>query len=161
MEMEIHDAVIDSKTGREIIISRLINSSPGKVFDAFTDPEKVIKWWGPNGFTNTNIEMDVTPGGVWRFIMHGPDGRDYLNKVVFTEVIRPELLVYRHSGEGETADVNFHVSVVFEEINGGTLLTMKSVFDSEETLQKVVQEHGALEGATQNMNRLEEFLKMI
>ena len=58
----------------------------------WTDPEHVAKWWGPTGFTNTIYEMDVRPGGVWRFVMHGPDGIDYQNKIVYIEVVKPERL---------------------------------------------------------------------
>ncbi len=150
------DAVVK---GQEIIISRVLNASPERVFEAFTNPEQVAVWWGPNGFTNTISEMDVKPGGLWRFIMHGPDGRDYTNKIVFTEVVKPELLVYEHSGGDETADIKFHVTVTFENVSGKTRVSMRSVFESAEVLSRVVEEYGALEGATQNMNRLEKFLK--
>jgi uncharacterized protein YndB with AHSA1/START domain len=84
---------------REIVHSRLLNAPREMVFAAWTDPKQVVQWWGPRGFTTTNQEMAVTAGGVWRFVMHGPDGRDYKNKIVFTEVVRPERLVYRHAGE--------------------------------------------------------------
>ena len=67
---------------------------PARVFDAWTDPEQVVQWWGPRGFTTTTHNMEVKPGGVWRFIMHGPDGRDYQNKITYLEVARPERLVY-------------------------------------------------------------------
>jgi uncharacterized protein YndB with AHSA1/START domain len=46
------------------------------VFAAWTDPKHVPRWWGPNGFTNTVLEMDVRPGGVWRLVMHGADRED-------------------------------------------------------------------------------------
>ncbi|EMO29454.1 toxin-antitoxin system, toxin component domain protein [Leptospira interrogans serovar Bataviae str. HAI135] len=49
----------------------------------WTEPEHVIHWWGPKGFTNTFETMDVRPGGIWKFIMHGPDGTDYPNLIVF------------------------------------------------------------------------------
>jgi uncharacterized protein YndB with AHSA1/START domain len=66
-----------------------------RVFDAWTDPKQITQWWGPAGFTTTTDEMGVKPGGVWRFVMHGPDGTDYKNKIVFIEVVRLERLVYR------------------------------------------------------------------
>ena len=70
---------------REISITRLFDAPRELVFEAWTDPEQVVQWWGPHGFTTTIHEMDVRPGGVWRFIMHGPDGTDYDNRVVFEE----------------------------------------------------------------------------
>lgn len=68
---------------REIVITRVFDAPREQVFDAWTDSEHVSQWWGPNGFTTTTHEMDVRPGGVWRFIMHGPDGVDYKNRIVY------------------------------------------------------------------------------
>ena len=56
---------------------------------------------GPNGFTTTIHEMDVQVGGVWRFIMHGPDGTDYPNKIVYREIVKPERLVYDHGDDND------------------------------------------------------------
>src|SRR5262245_36352617 len=70
-----------SDSNREIVITRLINAHRALVFEAWITPEYVAKWWGPNGFTNTIHEMDVRPGGVWRFTMHGPAGVDYPNRI--------------------------------------------------------------------------------
>jgi uncharacterized protein YndB with AHSA1/START domain len=143
---------------REIVLSRLINAPRERVFKAWVDPELVIKWWGPNGFTTTTQEMEVKPGGVWRFIMHGPDGRDYANKIVFIEILKPERLVYKHSGGGDTEDVKFHVTVTFQEQDGKTFLTIQSVFESAEVLDRVVKEYGAIEGGKQHLERLDKFL---
>lgn len=143
---------------REILISRLLNAPRELVFKAWTDPEHVAQWWGPTGFTNTIHEMEVKPGGVWRFIMHGPDGRDYPNKIVFIEVVKPELLVYRHAGDADTEPVNFYVTVTFEKQGDKTMLTMRMVFESAAELERVDREYGAIEGAKQNVDRLEEYL---
>lgn len=70
------------------------------VFRAWTDPKHLAQWWGPNGFSTTTSAFDLRPGGVWRFVMHGPDGRDYENRVTFDEVVPPERLVY-HRGGGD------------------------------------------------------------
>ena len=89
-----------SKTeDREIVLSRLIDAPRELVFNAWTDPKHIGHWWGPRGFSVTTHEMDVRAGGTWRFIMHGPEGRDYPNKIIYLEVAKPEGLVYRHSGE--------------------------------------------------------------
>ena len=60
------------------------------VFAAWTDPKHLSQWWGPNGFTTTTSSFDFRPGGIWRFVMHGPDGRDYQNRVTFDEIVPPE-----------------------------------------------------------------------
>ena len=145
--------------GREIVLSRLLNAPRDMVWDAWTDPAQIVKWWGPNGFTTTTHEMAVAPGGVWRFIMHGPDGRDYHNKIVFSEVVKPERLVYRHAGEKGTEDVKFHVTVNFEPQGRKTLLTMRMVFATAEEREEVVTKYGALEGGQQTLARLAEHVE--
>jgi uncharacterized protein YndB with AHSA1/START domain len=128
------------------------------VFDAWTDPKQVVKWWGPRGFTTTIHEMDVRPGGVWRFVMHGPDGTDYDNRVVFIEVVKPERLVYNHGPEGKGDVKEFHVTVTFNEENGGTRLTLRMAAESAAERDRMV-EFGALEGGNQTLERLAEHLE--
>jgi uncharacterized protein YndB with AHSA1/START domain len=144
---------------REIVTSRLLDAPRELVFEAWTDPKQVVQWWGPHGFTTTTDEMSVTPGGVWRFVMHGPDGRDYKNKIIYTEVVRPERLVYRHAGEDEHEDVRFHVTVTFEAQGRKTLLTMRSVFATAQERDDVVEKYGALEGARQTLERLAQHVE--
>ncbi len=110
---------------REIVFKRVFNAPRELVFRAWTDPKHVKNWWGPNGFTNTIHEMDVRPGGIWRFIMHGTDGVDYPNKMIYDEVVEPERLVCRHFG-GKTGDsVLFQMITTFIEKNDMTELTMR------------------------------------
>jgi uncharacterized protein YndB with AHSA1/START domain len=142
---------------REIVTTRLFDAPRGLVFEAWTRPEHAAQWWGPDGFTNTIHEMDVRPGGVWRFIMHGPDGVDYKNKIVFIEVVKPERLVFSHGGEGEDEQEPFHVAVTFAEEGGKTRVTMRAVFGSAAERNRVV-ELGAIEGGNQTLARLDEYL---
>jgi uncharacterized protein YndB with AHSA1/START domain len=144
--------------GKEIIISRVLNAPAALVWEVWTKPEHVINWWGPNGFTTTSQSMDLRPGGVWRFMMHGPDGTDYPNKIVFLEIVPPEKLVYKHSDDGETTSINFHVSVTLENMGSKTRLTMRSVFESAAELERLNREYGAIEGGKQHVGRLEEYL---
>lgn len=144
---------------REIVQSRLLDAPRELVFAAWTDPKQIVQWWGPRGFTTTSHEMSVTPGGVWRFVMHGPDGRDYKNKIIYTEVVKPERLVYRHAGEEEHEDVRFHVTVTFQAQGRKTLLTMRSLFATAQERDDVVTKYGALEGGKQTLERLAEFVQ--
>ena len=137
---------------RELVISRMLNAPRELVWKVWTEPEHIAKWWGPNGFTNTIMEMDVRPGGKWLHTMHGPDGTAYPNEAVFTEVVKPERLVYVHSAPKFTA------TVTFEELYHKTKITMSMVFETAEIRNLVVKEHGALEGQKQTINRLEEHL---
>jgi uncharacterized protein YndB with AHSA1/START domain len=154
------DQINKSNTAdREIVLSRLLNAPRELVFAAWIDPKQVVQWWGPRGFTTTSHEMSVKPDGVWRFVMHGPDGRDYKNKIVFLEVVEPERLVYRHAGEEDTKDVRFHVTVTFEAKGRKTLLTMRSLFETAQERDHVVEKYGAIEGGRQHLERLAEFVE--
>ena len=68
--------------------SRLFDAPRSLVFEAWTDPKHLAHWWGPNGFSLTTHSFDFRAGGVWRFVMHGPDGRDYENRITFDEIVR-------------------------------------------------------------------------
>jgi hypothetical protein len=76
---------------REIAATRVFAAPRELVWKVWTEPEHVVRWWGPNGFTTTTHSMDVKSGGVWRFVMHGPDGHDYQNKITYLEVVKPML----------------------------------------------------------------------
>jgi uncharacterized protein YndB with AHSA1/START domain len=143
---------------RELMTTRVFDAPREMVWEAWTDAEQVVKWWGPRGFTTTTHHMDVREGGDWRYIMHGPDGRDYKNRIVYMEVQKPERLVYKHSGEVDTEPVSFETTVTFVEENGKTRVTMRALFPSAADLQRVVREYGADEGAKQTFERLGEYL---
>ena len=74
--------VMNETANRELSITRVLNAPPELVWEVWTKPEHITNWWGPFGFTTTTHEMNIKPGGVWRFMMHVPDGRDYPNKIV-------------------------------------------------------------------------------
>jgi uncharacterized protein YndB with AHSA1/START domain len=140
---------------RAIIGSRLFEAPRELVFAAFTDPKHLAQWWGPDGFTTTTHGFDFRPGGVWRFVMHGPDGRDYQNRVTFDEIKRPELLAYRHGGGDGVEPVQFSQRLTFEDIGGGqTRLTWHGTFPSPEERTRVIKEYGADKGLSQTMARL-------
>jgi uncharacterized protein YndB with AHSA1/START domain len=147
---------IKSTTDRELVITRIFNAPRSLVFEVFTDPRHVIHWWGPTGFTNTIHSMNVKPGGEWRLTMHGPDGTDYPNVITYTEVVKPEKLVWMHGNEKERNQ--FESTVLFEEDGNKTKLTMKMVFKTKEERDKVVEKYGAVEGNRQTMDRLEKYL---
>lgn len=141
---------------REIVITRVFDAPRELVFDAWIDPKHVASWWGPTGFTTTIHHMDVRPGGEWRFIMHGPDGVDYPNKISYLEIARPERLVYDHGDEGDPA--YFRVTVTFEKLGNKTSLTMRSLFRSAAERDEVVTKYHAIEGGNQTLDRFGEHL---
>ena len=143
---------------RVLVITPVFDAPRELVFKAWTDPIIVGQWWGPTGFTTTTREMDVRPGGVWRLTMHGPDGRDYKNKIVFLEVARPERLVYKHDPEKGIEPVSFQTTVTFADRGDKTELTMRMLFPSAAAREHVIKTYGAEEGAKQTLARLREHL---
>lgn len=143
---------------REVVLSRVYDAPRALVYEAWTRQEHVERWWGPNGFTNTFERFEVRPGGVWVFTMHGPDGQNYPNSIVFQEVVPEERLVYGHGGGDPDAPPEFHVTVTFADRDGGTEVTMHHVFPTAEALALVVREHNAIEGGRQHLGRLAEHL---
>src|SRR3974377_1424041 len=98
---------------RCIVGTRVFHAPRDLVFSAWTDPKHLAQWGGPNGFTTTTYSFDMRPGGVWRFVMHGPDGRDYQNRITFEEIVRPERIVYRHGGGDEVGPVQSDTHAIF------------------------------------------------
>lgn len=145
-----------STADRELVATRVFDAPRELVFKLWTDPDHIAQWWGPRGFTTTTSSMDVRPGGVWRFCMHGPDGTDYPNRITYTEVVAPERLAYTHGGGGDDEPVRFETTVAFEDVGGKTKLTMRMLFPSAEARDFVVDKYGAAEGQVQTIDRLAE-----
>jgi uncharacterized protein YndB with AHSA1/START domain len=147
------------KDPRSIIGTRVFDAPRELVFSAFTDPKHLAAWWGPDGFTTTTSVFEFRPGGVWRFVMHGPDGRDYQNRVIYVEIVPNERLVYRHTGDEDVEPVQFVQTLTFEDHLGGkTRLTWQGTFPSAEERARVIKDYGADKGLVQTMARLAEFV---
>lgn len=155
---EKNKVTLNRPNPNELLLTRQFQAPPALVFKAWTDPHQLAQWWGPNGFSLTTQEMEVKKGGIWRFIMHGPDGHDYKNRIVFTDVQEPNLLAYKHAGEDDDEPINFHVRATFDEKDGGTFLTMNMVFRDSADLNFVIEKYGADKGAVQTLTRLGEFI---
>lgn len=150
---------IDLETDpRSIIGTRVFDAPRDRVFSAWTDPKHLAQWWGPNGFTTTTYLFEFRPGGVWRFVMHGPDGHDYQNRITFDEIVAPERIVYRHGGGDDVEPVQFIQTVIFEDLgNGQTRMTWRGKFPSAEERARVIREYGADKGLVQTMARLADY----
>lgn len=142
---------------REIVMTRVIAAPRALVFAAFTDKTHISNWWGPHGFSTTTHEMDVRPGGVWRFTMHGPDGTDYENRIVYREVVKPIRLAYDHSGAGHTDDHSFQSTITFDEREGKTFVTLRLLVATPEQRAQLIQ-FGAVEGGHQTLERLDQHI---
>ncbi len=112
---------------REIVISRLISAPRELVFEAFTEVRHLSRWWGPDGFTTTTRSFDFREGGVWDFVMHGPDGTDYQEWITWTEIVRPERIVMLH-GESPDDPNAFESTLVLAQREAATHVVMRTVF---------------------------------
>jgi uncharacterized protein YndB with AHSA1/START domain len=127
--------------------AREIAATPDEVFAAVSDPQRLARWWGPAGFTNTFTVCDFVPGGRWSFVMHGPDGRDYANENVFVEIEAPAKVVVQHV----SAPV-FRLTVALAPSAGGTTVLWEQTFESAEVARHV--EHVVVPSNEQNLDRL-------
>lgn len=143
---------------REIVLTRVFDAPRELLFQAYTEPEHLTHWYGPDGFSITIQEMDVREGGRWRFMMHGPDGTEYPNRIVYREVVRPERLVFEHGADQDDDPHRFHVTVTFTDEGGGTRVTSRMLFATPEQREFVVG-FGAIELGNQTFARLAEYVK--
>lgn len=142
---------------REIVMTHRFAAPPALVYQMWTDPQHMPQWWGPRGYSVTMREMDVRPGGLCRFLMHGPDGTDYPNRQVYREVVPNERLVYDHGWDLDDGPDDWQVTVTFEDVDGQTLLTQRSVFKTAAQRDQVVG-FGAVELGQQTLAKCAEYL---
>lgn len=137
----------------EVVTTRVLNFPRQSVYKAWTDPNQLQNWWGPKGFTNTFHEFDLRAGGKWRFIMHGPDKKDYPNESEFVEIIEPELLVFKH-----LSNPVFQVRTEFTEVTSvSTKVTFRMIFPTQELFDAL--KNYVPEKNEENFDRLEVVLQ--
>ena len=127
--------------------SRQIPASPAQVFAAISQPERLERWWGPAGFTNTFTLCDFKKDGRWSLTMHGPDGANYPNEYVFLEVDGPNKLVVQHVQEPR-----FQLSIGLVPSADGTTVTWSQAFENAELAARM--ESIVVPANEQNLDRL-------
>ena len=140
---------------RVLVISRIFDAPRQLVFKAWTEPEHLVHWWGPKGFTLPICTMDFRLGGAYRFCMRSPEGTDHWLQGVYREIMEPERLVFTYAWEDAEGKPGHEtlVTVTFAEHDGKTKLTMhQAVFESI----AVCNEHQS--GWTASLDRLAEYL---
>jgi uncharacterized protein YndB with AHSA1/START domain len=113
---------------------------------------------GPEWLHYDDQRLRLPTGWRRRFVMHGPDGRDYQNRVTFEEIVRPERIVYRHDGGDDVEPVQFKQTVIFDDLGRKTRLVWRGDFPSAAERDRVIKEYGADKGLVQTMARLAEFV---
>lgn len=139
----------DDKTSdeRAFVHSRVIDAPCARVFEAFSDPVQLARWWGPNGFSSTFSEFDLRPGGRWSFVMHGPDGSDYPNESRFIEVVAPQRIVLEHLNGH-----HFILTIGFTAQDTQTRVDWRQEFDSVAERQRIAAL--VIPANEQNLDRL-------
>ncbi len=151
--------VLDDTADCEVVVTRHFDAPPELVWQAWTDPDRVVQWWGPAGFTTTIDVMDVRPGGVWQHTMHGPDGRDFPSRIVFREVVRPRRITYRLEGGTAVLRVECDVVWMFDPAGTGTRLTMQMVFPSVAARDRAIAALGVRDAGVVTLERLAAHLR--
>ena len=128
--------------------SRDIPATPVQVFAAISNPERLARWWGPNGFTKTFSEYDFKTGGKWSLVMHGPDGANYPNDNVFGEIIPNQKVVVEHPMQPV-----FRLTIELAPSSTGTLVTWAQTFQSDDVARQI--EHIVVPANDENLQRLQ------
>ena len=148
--------------GTDLIMERFFLAPQELVYSAYTEPDHIRNWWGPFGWTTTNYQMDVRPGGIWHYCMRSDDGEEAWGKAIYREVEPFSRLVYLDSFSDENGNdaedfPSMLTATEFIKEGNGTRIVSRTQFDSEEDLKKVMDME-AVEGMTQTFDRLEGYL---
>jgi len=140
----------------EIAMTRVFPAPREAVYQACTDAEAVSHWWGLRSTTTTVEQVDVRPGGAWRYLQRDDEGNEYAFRGEFLEVMPNEKLVNTFEFEPMPGHV-ITDTAVFDDVEGGTRITVTSRFQSAEDLKGML-ESGMEEGANESRDRLGEYL---
>jgi uncharacterized protein YndB with AHSA1/START domain len=146
---------VTTPSDREIVMTRVFDAPRRMVFDAFSKPEHLKRWFGPRGWTLTTCEVDFRVGGAFRFVLRGPDGKEMGMRGAYREIAPPERSVHMESFDNYPGESQ--VTGVLLEQNGKTTLTVTVLYDSKEVRDAVLQS-GMEHGAAESYDRLAELL---
>jgi uncharacterized protein YndB with AHSA1/START domain len=152
--------------GQELVITRIVDAPRDLVFKAWTEPERVVRWYGPKGYTMPFCKIDLRPGGVFHYCMRSPEGRDHWGKGTYFEIVAPERVVYTDAmsdAEGNIIDpaqfgmndwpAETIVTVTFADHEGKTKITLHQTI-----LESIAKRTGAERGWIETLDRLAEDL---
>ncbi len=143
----------------ELVITRIFNAPPERVWKALTDPREMRQWWGPKGFTAPSLSVDLRVGGVFRYCMRSPEGKDYWGTGVYREIVPGKRIVYTDSFADEKGNV---VPATYYGMGADIPLEMlvTLTFEKEKNHTKVTLHHAGMpvgpdfDGATQGWNEM-------
>jgi len=138
---------MQSVDDRSDVRSVFIAAPPAQVFAAMSDPLRIARWWGPEGFTNTIHRFEFQPGGTWSLTMHGPDGKDYPNESRFVRLVEGEVFEIEH-----VVGHHFFLTIELLQVVGGTQVHWRQTFDTLDHYQQIADFVAAAN--EQNLKRL-------
>jgi len=156
------------------VISRVFDAPRDRVWQSWTEAERLKQWWGPKGFTVKQCKIDLRPGGIMHYCLRTPDGHDMWGRFVYREIVKPEKLVFVNSFSDEKGGISVHPmsptwpremlsTVTFEAQGSKTRVTVQWVpLDTSTDLERKTFEEGRDSmkmGWTGTMDQFAEYLK--
>ncbi|RAV11879.1 SRPBCC family protein [Paenibacillus contaminans] len=154
---------LTTKAGeREFSVERMFNAPRELVFQAFTQPEHLSRWWAPGGYTIPVCNIDLRPGGVWHYSMRSPQGDEHWVKAIYREIVAPERIVYTCTFADEHANPTDDIpeqlaTMTFAEYEGRTKLNIVFQFKTAKELKETL-DMGMIAGLTETLNSLDGLL---
>lgn len=146
---------------REIVLSRVIDAPRGIVYAAWTDPDQIQAWFGPEGFAIETKEIDLRPGGVWRFDMVAPDGTRFGNRMRFLSMVAPLSIEAEHGSDRDDDPGRFRMLLTFDEQSDGkTVLTLRQMHPTKAQREATIG-FGAAEYGGQTLDKLSRHVARI
>jgi uncharacterized protein YndB with AHSA1/START domain len=153
----------DQTDPQELMITRLLAAAPEAVWKAWTEPDRIQRWWGPKAFTAPSIELDFREGGKYLYCMRSPDGKDYWSTGVFREIVPGQRIVVTdsfadeagrvvpatHYGMGPSFPLEMQITATFEAEGSGTRLTLRHA-----GLPAGPDREGATQGWNESLDKL-------
>ncbi len=162
---------IDSEKKQEFIITRIFDAPRELVFKAWTEPDHVTHWWGPQGFTAPYCKADIQRGGTFLYCMQSPEGKLYWNKGVYHEIIAPEKIIssmYFADKEGNIVEpTNYGFGPEFptemrDVVTFKNHEENKTEFKFHRNISILISKHYLIDqGWNESLDRFEEHLKKI
>ncbi|GHO56201.1 SRPBCC domain-containing protein [Ktedonobacter robiniae] len=157
---------LSSRAGeQEFTVERQFAAPRALVFQVFTQPEHLKRWWAPQPYTVPTCTIDLRPGGIWHYAMRSPEGQEHWSRSVYSEIIPPEKLVYTSTFADEHANpiegIPEHLTtIIFTEEGGKTRVTAHVQFENVEAL-KVALDMGMQQGMNMTWDYLVEYVQTI
>jgi uncharacterized protein YndB with AHSA1/START domain len=148
---------VTTPSDKEIVMTRVFDAPRELVFEAHSSCEHMSRWWGPRKYEIAKCDLDFRPGGTWQVVHRSAEGEEHTFRGEFREIVRPERITWTFEWMGLPGHISVD-TVTFEEHDGKTTLTTRSVFDTVEDRDGMLQS-GMQEGAAETWERLDEYLE--